>query len=91
MPHDRVAMMFRRRHLYRATFNTDEGRAVLSDLLRFCRISQPVVVPGDPILTGYHDGMRRVGLRIAKLVGMTDAEILRMADQPEGLYDERDD
>lgn len=87
MLHDRVQMLLRRRHLYRATFGTPEGRAVLADILRFCGVSQPAVVPGDPIMTGFNDGMRRVGLRVAKLAHMTEEEILRLADQPEDLTD----
>jgi hypothetical protein len=88
MPLDRVRALFRRRHVYRATFGTPEGREVLADLMRFCRVSQPVVVPGDPMLTGFGDGQRRVALRIAKLVGMTDEEILRLANEPEEMLDE---
>lgn len=82
---DRVQLLFRRRHLYRQVFGTPEGKVVLADLLRFCRISATVVVPGDSIMTGYHDGLRRVGLRIASLVQMTDEEILRVASQAEGI------
>ncbi|MEO5375940.1 MAG: hypothetical protein H7840_17065 [Alphaproteobacteria bacterium] len=85
---DRVRALFRRRHLYQATFNTPEGRVVLADLFRFCRVSAPVVVPGDPIMTGYNDGLRRVALRIAGLVNMTDEDIMRLTTQPEELIDE---
>lgn len=84
---DRIRMLLRRRHLYRATFGSPEGRAVLADILKFCSVSQPVVVPGDPMMTGFNDGMRRVGLRIAKLANMTEEEILRLADQPEEQTD----
>lgn len=85
MPLDRVQLLFRRRHLYRAVFRSAEGREVLADLFRFCRVAEPVVVPGDPILTGYNDGLRRVALRIAKLVNMSDDDIMRLATQPEEL------
>jgi hypothetical protein len=84
---DRVQMLFRRRHLYRQVFGTPEGRAVLDDLFRFCRVGQPVIAPGDQITTGFNDGMRRVALRIAKLTNMTDAEIMRMVNQPEEVLD----
>lgn len=85
MRRDRFAMLVRRRALYRATFGTPEGRMVLADLYAFCRVGDPVIVPGDPMLTGFNDGARRVGLRIAKMLDMSDEEILRMANRPEEI------
>jgi len=84
---DRFQLLFRRRHLYRQVFGTPEGKVVLADLLKFCNVRNAVVVPGDPIMTGFNDGVRRVGLRIASICGMSDDELIRLSNEPEEAID----
>jgi hypothetical protein len=86
---DLARSLFTRRNLYRECFATEAGKYVLRDLFHFCNVSRPVLVPGDPGMTGFNDGLRRVALRIAKQLNMSDDEILRLANQAEeGLHDE---
>lgn len=85
---DRIKHRIWRRHVYRLVYATPEGRAMIHDLLRFCNFRAPVVVPNDPMMTGYNDGMRRVGLRIASFIGMTDEDVMRLSNQPQESIDD---
>lgn len=87
---DRVRLLFQRRHAYRTVFKSDEGRLILADLLRFARYHDPVIVPGDPLSTGFADGQRRIVTRIIKLTEMTEEQVLQMANQPEEVHHDLD-
>lgn len=80
---DRFKLLFRRRHLYRMVFNSPEGQVVLRDLMRFCGIRQEQFTPGSFEDTAYALGKRRVGLRIASIMHLSDGELVKLADQPE--------
>ena len=53
---------------YRHVFlGSEEGRRVLHDLLRACRVncvSVPMAHPIDPMRVAFNDGMRNVGLAV---------------------------
>jgi hypothetical protein len=80
---DSFARLLRRRHLYRFTFGTPEGQVVLRDLMRFCGVRQNSYVPGDPTTTAFNEGKRRVAIRIGAIMNLSDAELMRLAEQPE--------
>lgn len=77
----RTRLLLRRRSLYRKTFETDHGRLVLRDLCHFAGLARHMHVPGDPCSTSFNDGMRRVALRITSILGMNDAEIMKIAKE----------
>ena len=74
----RAQMILMRRSNYREVFNSAAGRAVLRDLYRFCGVSAEVLDPDHPARTAQNDGMRRVALHIAVILGQSDEEILRL-------------
>lgn len=84
---ERLRRLWRRNADYRAVFGSDEGKRVLADLCRFCHVAQPVFVPGDALTSAYRDGMRRVALRVAAILGMSDRQLLQLA-QMEGQTDD---
>ncbi len=49
---------------------TAEGRAVLADLARYCRVGRSSFVAGDPHQTAFNEGARDVFLHIAELAGL---------------------
>lgn len=57
---------------YKNVFSTKEGEEVLKDLLIFCEISQPTFKVGQPDLSAFNEGKRRVGLR---LLSLTEANL----------------
>ncbi len=79
-----LSLFWRRRDDYRATFETPEGKRVLRDLLSVGRVAATVVVPGDPMMTGFNDGMRRMALHITRTMGMSDEQVIALAQQHEG-------
>lgn len=83
---ERLTRLSWRRAEYRAVFEgTDHGRRVLADLYRFCGMTGPTHVPGDPVETAYNEGKRRVGLRIASILAHDPARMEQLKEQ------ERDD
>lgn len=57
---------------YKNVFSTNDGKDVLKDLLVFCEISQPTFKVGQPDLSAFNEGKRRVGLR---LLSLTEANL----------------
>lgn len=82
-----VNRLLRRNGYYRAAFGTVEGQEVLADLFRFCGLGRPSHTPGDPYQTAYLEGMRRVGLRVAAILNMSDADAMRIAQSTEASHD----
>jgi hypothetical protein len=80
---DRFQLLFRRRHLYRSVYGTPEGHVVLQDLMRFCGVRNEQYTPGSFEDTAYALGKKRVGLRIASILHLSDDELMKLADQPE--------
>lgn len=70
-----------RRHDYRQAFGGEAGSRVLRDLFRFCRMDQPSMVVGDPHMTAYQEGMRRVFLRIAAIMRQDDETLLKLMEE----------
>lgn len=69
----RIARRFFMGLAYRQVWNTEQGRTVLADLLRFAGMDTDIFVPGDPHATAYNAGRRRVGLRIQAFLGFDEA------------------
>lgn len=78
---------FMRAKAYKRLFSgdgtADDAERVLRDLFQFCNVAAPVVVPGDALLTGEGDGRRRVALRIASFIHMSEGDMLRLALETE--------
>jgi hypothetical protein len=49
---------------YRAVFFSDEGKAVLLDLLQYTGVIRPVYCKGDPEQSAFNEGGRAVGLML---------------------------
>ena len=80
--------LLRKGAAYKRVFQGPEGELVLEDLMKFCLVGSDVHVPGDPLETAYNAGRRRVGLRIASLVGMDERRAIAVSqpvlDEDEG-------
>jgi len=74
----------RLRDAYVAAFSGPAGEAVLADLLKFCNAGGTSFVPGAPDATAFEEGKRRVALRIAGYLNMTDEKILEIANRSQG-------
>lgn len=57
------------------------GRAVLADLFSFCSMDKSTFFPGDPYLTAYNEGARRVFLRILGMLRMDVKDIEELMKQ----------
>lgn len=60
---------------YKDTFNSEQGKKVLYDLMKVCHLLQPSYVGGTPEETAFREGERSVVLRILTQLE-TDAEKL---------------
>lgn len=70
-----------RRRAYRATFNTLEGRKVLSDLRRFCRANQPTADINNVQATYVLEGRREVWLRLQAHLNLTDEDVFTLIEE----------
>ena len=86
---DKLPWRVRKRNAaYRSLFTGPVAEDVLKDLYRFCLVGAECFVPGDPLATAHNLGKRRVGLRIASILNMTDEQILQLATQPQEISDD---
>lgn len=83
MPLDRWGRLLLRKHDYATTFGTPEGKRVLKDLLKFTGVMQNSFFPGAADTTAFHEGRRRVGIRILKIMRMSPEDMARIAELPE--------
>ncbi len=62
------------KRVYFRCFDTDDGKKVLKDLVKFCGQSDSSVrsIPIDPHQVCFNEGKRRVYLRILKFTEMKD-------------------
>lgn len=67
------------RNSYKRVFASDDGQAIMADLVKQCGTGD-CVVPGDPHLTHYNLGAYRVLRHIQTQGELTDAFILRAVD-----------
>lgn len=65
---------------YKNVFDSEAGRMVLADLIKFSGAHEQSYTPGDPTQTAFNEGMRRVVTRIERFVGMTPKEIQHIAE-----------
>lgn len=84
--------LMKRRMAYRACFHGDDGlihddgKRVLADLAKFCRVYQSTAQRGadgsiDPIATHIAEGRREVFLRIQSQLQVDDSDLREMAQQ----------
>jgi hypothetical protein len=67
---------------YRQTFATEQGRAVLADLLRRAGLMQSSF-SGEPLETAYREGRRRLGLEIVETINRDPDAVLAMVTSGE--------
>ena len=68
---------------YERCFGSEDGRAVLEDLVRVCFVQQSTYVPGCTDATLINEGCRRVFLRIAAMTRMEMSEVyLKRSGKP---------
>ena len=70
---------------YRRRLNPTDQDAdvILTDLMRFCRANEPLVVKGkepDPLVMARLDGRREVWLRIQRHLNLDDETLWRLYD-----------
>ncbi len=67
---------------YQLTFGTPAGKAVINDLVPFCRGKETCVVPGDRDKTYVLEGRREVLLRIQDYLELSAEELVRRYTRP---------
>lgn len=60
---------------YKEVFETEAGKRVLSDLLRFTQYSMHPFTPGDPSMTSWVLGKQVVAKRIIGLLKLSDDDL----------------
>ena len=64
--------------LYNRVFGTDEGKMVLDDIMKICRVDNVSADLGNPNITYYNEGARAVGLKIKKIINKKEIEHVRV-------------
>lgn len=86
--HHQITRILKRRSHYRATFASASGQEVLADLKRFCRAnaSSVIVSPQSGLIDTHamavNEGRREVFLRIASHLHLSDADLMRLQEEP---------
>lgn len=62
---------------YEKVFSTDEGKRVLSEILKYCHADKPIHVPGDPYSTAHNAGLHSVAQHLS---GMLSKSVQQMFD-----------
>lgn len=65
---------------YRRLFSTEDGRAVIKDLMRSCHYHSSTL-GSTPQETAYNEGMRAVVIRIFQTMNLTTEEVLKISQQ----------
>ena len=79
---------------YQLTFGTEAGKTVLTDLAKFCRANETVIVPGDRDRTCILGGRHEVYLTIRDYLDLTPEQLVEKYTRPaKGAisHDDRDD
>lgn len=63
-----------RKRNYEAVFKSVQGKAVLSDLIKFCGLYDPSFT-GNAEQTAFNEGKRRVALRIISILGQNEKSL----------------
>lgn len=66
---------------YRQVFNTEEGKQVLSHLMKNSFITRSTFVAGDPHQTAMNEGSRRVVLSILAFINKDEKEMQKQIEQ----------
>lgn len=78
-------------HAYRTFFSTEEGEAVLKDLMKSCFFFQTTVAP-TPEVTYFNEGKRNVVMQIIETAKLSPEKINKLVGQVQQeeavLYDE---
>jgi hypothetical protein len=87
LPLDRFAQVLRRKHDYATTFNSPEGKRVLADLMRRCGMLRDPFKAGAADETAKATGRQDIGRHIVKIMGMSERDMVRISELPEGAED----
>ena len=66
---------------YVRCFNTDDGKVVLSDLMKEGFMFKPTFVSGDPQASALNEGSRRLVLSILKFVHKDHKELINHVEK----------
>jgi hypothetical protein len=72
---------------YQSVFNTPDGQVVLKHILRIGKVTTPTFVAGDPHMTSFNEGQRRLALSILRFVRKNHDELLQEIER--GIEDDQ--
>jgi hypothetical protein len=76
---------------YRKVFESPEGKVVLADIYKYTNIHESSFDPGNPYITSFNEGLRRVGLRIFSYLEIRPEDIRKIArQQQDDLHDQEE-
>lgn len=79
----RATLQVDRASMYKRVFETEDGKKVLYDLMKFCNMLQPCFVKGDPYESTHNDGQRSVALFILTQMNVDTEALLKLIKQGE--------
>lgn len=71
----------RRSQAYKTFFNTEDGKIVLADILRFTGVDTDPYVLGNPDATMRNLGVQSVGRRLKSILKQKEEDIEKIAEQ----------
>ena len=66
---------------YKNTFNSQQGRRVLADMLAENKCLSTSFVKEDPYLTAFNEGQRNVVLRILTILQVDTTQLLKLIEE----------
>lgn len=89
-PSDSAKEQYALRQAYYEIFKSDKGQLVLADILRRGSVDQSTFTAGDPHLTSFKEGQRRLSLEILNMavVGPDEDALIRamMSNQTSEVF-----
>jgi hypothetical protein len=81
-PQEALAVFTDCKRAYQLAFGSAPGKAVLADLIPFCRVRETCVIPGDRDRSLVLEGRREVYLRIMDYMELSPEELVERFTRP---------
>jgi len=73
---DSIAKNFNKKSkIYKKVFESEEGKYILKDIYRFCRINHPSYVEGYQDKTSFNEGAKSFAYYVKNILNQSDADV----------------
>ncbi len=74
-------LLNKKNRIYKKIFNSEEGKYILNDIYKFCRIHSPSYVEGSSHKTAYNEGAKSFAYHIQSILKQSDIDISKFIEE----------